>query len=256
VKAFVYFSIALFVGCGPRVEQPACPPNPQAQLPLPPFRGMVYSEDFARKFEAPAAGIRALDPGLQAVVVRVVQAAGEYPECLLDLYLDDSLDLAFPAGDEGIMTRPEAENPIFFVRSEKVLGVESTRWSAMLGSFHAVRCRTGHENCAVTEQGGPIAYARHLIPGLALQTYRLMCSAFDPTNGPVEMWIQRRGHEADTVDVTKADLDRDGNFRFAIPADLLEHAAPRTREAMKAFSQVLKPEPPRGLYTVPPAGKK
>jgi hypothetical protein len=213
---------------------------------------MVYSDAFAKKFQAPTEGVRPLDPGLQAVVVRVVQKPGDHPDCLLDLYLDDNLELAFPAGDEGLTGRADEDNPLFFVRTEEQLGAQALRWNLMLGSFHSVACRTGNGDCKVKQQTGPIAYVRHLVPGIAFQSYNLMCHAFQSDKGPVEMWILRSGHEQDTVDVRKADADKDATYRFAIPADLLEHVAGRIAQAVKYYDDTpLGPKPPRGLYTVP-----
>lgn len=131
------------------------------------------------------------------MAVRVVQHSGHFPDCFLDL--------EFPKGDEGIRSRPDDENPLF-VRDEKLLGSEANRWDAMLGDFHAVACRKGPDHCEMDEQSGPFAYARHLVPGTALQTYRFLCSAFDPNNGPSEVWLLRTGHDPVEINATSTEL--------------------------------------------------
>jgi hypothetical protein len=184
---------------------------------------------------------------LLAVVLRVVERPGDLPGCFLDLYLDDSLELAFPEGTEGVMSRPDDENPFFFVRGASALAGEDRRWNAHLGSFHAVACRKTPQSC-MDEQSGPYAYVRHLVPGIALQTYAPSCTVLDPTQGPTEMWLLRAGRDA--KDLYAGSSDPSATYRFAMPAPLFEHAARRVREAVKAYEDHPLGQRPRGQFTV------
>jgi hypothetical protein len=215
----------------------------------PSYRAMVYSEAFAQRFALPKAGVQPLDKGLLAVVLRIVERPDDHPGCFLDLYLDDSLDLAFPEGSEGVMSRPDDENPFFFVRGVEALATEDHRWNAQLGSFHAVACHKTPESC-MDEQSGPYAYARHLLPGVALQTYAPSCNVLDPQQGPTEIWLLRAGR--DVKDLYPGSTDETGLYRFAMPAALFEHAAPRVRQAVKVYEdRPLGRQASRGQFTVP-----
>jgi hypothetical protein len=211
---------------------------------------MVYAEAFGKRFSLPAGGIQPLDPGLQAVVVRIVQRAGGEPGCFLDLYVDDSLDLAFPEGSEGLSYRPDDEDPFFFVHGAALLGAADHRWDAMLGAFRSIGCRKGREHCMVDDEGGPVAYSRHLVPGTAYQTYRILCDSLEPKHGPTEMWLLRSGHGAEGLRWDSK--DEHATYRFAMPAALFELAAPRLRQANDFFGVHWPgPEPARGQFTVP-----
>ena len=215
------------------------------------YRAMVYTETFGRRFALPSSGFQTLDTGLQAVVIRVVERSGDHPGCFLDLYLDDSLDLAFPEGSEGVVSYPDDENPFFFVHGSSPLGVEEHRWDAMLGSFHTAACRSGSKGCSA-EVGGPYAYFRKLVPGVALQTYRMMCDQLDPQQGPTEMWLLRSGQDRTALDPQTR--NESGTYRFSMPSELFEHAAPRIRQAVKFYAdRPLGPKLPRGQFSVPAA---
>lgn len=246
------FMLGLMVACGQRetMADPASPPSVQSLNGPRSFRAMVFSQAFGQRFSLPTGGVQPLDAGLQAVVLRVVQRSGDHPDCYLDLYVDDSLDLAFPEGSEGMLGRPDDENPFFFVHDMTPLGAEEHRWDRMLGSFHAVACRKSRDNCRVSEQAGPYAYARHLVPGIALQTYSLSCNAFEPKNGPTEMWLLRAGRDA--KELYPLSTDASATYRFAMPIALFEHAAPRVRQAIKYYEDnPVGPEPARGEFSVP-----
>jgi hypothetical protein len=211
---------------------------------------MVYSAELAQRFQLPKGGIEPLDLGVQAIVVRVVQrTASADPICSLDFYLDDSLDIAYPSGTEGVMVHADDENPLFFASGD--LGPEAHRWDAMLGNYHSVACvKTLKKDC-MTDGGGPNRFVRHLIPGIALVTYVVVCDALEAENGPTEMWLLREGH--DTKDVQ--DLlhgDPSATFRFKIPYSLIQHVAPLFREMMKFFERPpTEHELPRNQFTVP-----
>jgi hypothetical protein len=117
---------------------------------------MVYSAALAQRFGLPESGIEPLDPGVGAIVLRIVQRApSDEPKCDLDIYLDDSLDLAYPTGSEGVMVRPDDENPLFFASGD--LAPEEHRWDAMFGNYHSVACITTRKKECMTNGGGPNA---------------------------------------------------------------------------------------------------
>lgn len=241
VKRAAKLAILLAIGCGGAARS-----EPSVAQPARPVRAMVYSAAFAKRFELPKGGIEPLDPGVEAIVLRVVQrTALDAPACSLDFYLDDTLDIAYPSGSEGIMLHEDADNPLFFSSEEH------HRWDAMLGNYHSVACvKTLKKDC-MNDGGGPSAFARHLLPGIALVTYRLVCDALEPDNGPTEMWLLREGRDTkDVQDLLRGDPT--ATIRFKVPFSLIQHAAPRVREAMKFFDQApTMPEPPRNQFTVP-----
>jgi len=243
--------MTLLLACEPRRVEctPQASPANKADR-IEPFRGMVYTAQLAARFSLPAEGVRSLDPGLQAIVIRVVHRPGDHPDCFLDLYLDDDLEVSFPDGSEGVMARPDDVNPFFFVAGEENLRAEDRRWNSMVASFHSVACRNGSDHCKVDEEIGPYAYARHLFPGVALQTYRPLCSAFDPANGPTELWILRNGYDRQALDATAKSTE--GTYRFRMPAELFELAAPSVLRAIQHYAEHPQgPAPPRGKFRVP-----
>ena len=244
---------ALLLGCTAvdkgAARAPALSPEAAAAAQPGSYRAMVYSSPFAGRFQLPASGVQPLDPGLHAVVLRVMQRPQQEPACFVDLYLDDKLDLAFPEGTEGMMSFEDDENPFFFVHGASSLGNEDHRWDKMLGSFHTLACHQGEAGC-VEDTGGPTRYARQLMDGVALQTYSIMCHHLDPKIGRTEMSLLRSGRDAAALDVHG--MDTAAVYRFAMPAVLFEHAAPRVRQAVQYYVDTPgRPEPRRGQYSTP-----
>jgi hypothetical protein len=237
LKSGVQFSmLLLFLACGPARR-------PES------FRAMVYSPAFADRFKLSARGVYTLAEGLQAVAIRVVDRAGAPPDCLLDLYLDDSLDLAYPEGSEGKRTYDDDLDPLFFVKTAEALGSVNHRWDARLGNFHAITCRQTPSDC-LFEEGSPEAFSRHLLSGLSLLTYGLACYELDPKYGPTEIWLLRAGRDPHALNVRSTDTT--ATYRFAIPPALVQHAADSTRKAAVASA---RPWPDHALsvgrFTVP-----
>ena len=208
-------------------------------------RTIVYTQEFAARYGLPKDGIEKLQPGIHAIAYRVVRDIGEPPYCSLDFYLDDSLDLDYPDGEQGTRTSPDAENPLFFD-----LKVDKS-WERARANLHTLGCRT--KGKCVTQTSSASAFWRHLRPGIALQSHRMLCTMFDPAEtGPTEMWLLRSGVDKQKViDVMHA--DGEGVFAFRIPERLLRHAAPHTRKAIQYFSKPLPPEKPVGGFEVPPS---
>ena len=253
-RCIVGSMLGMLIACGTReatdVHTQSCPPTAPSVEQPPSYRAMVYSAVLAERFSLPKGGVQPLDAGLLAVALRVVERPGDHPRCFLDLYLDDNLELAFPEGTEGVMSRPDDENPFFFVRGVSELAAEDRRWNAQLGSFHAVACRKTPQSC-MDEQSGPYAYARHLVPGVSLQTYAPSCNVLDPQQ-PTEMWLLRAGRDA--KDLYAGSSDESATYRFAMPVALFEHAAQRVRQAVKVYEErPLGQQQQRGQFTVPGA---
>lgn len=250
VTRVVSMALLLFlsVGCSgaSKASQPS-PPPPAKRSEL--FRAMVYSAEFGQRFALPKGGVETLDPGVQAIALRVVQRPGGAPDCFLDFYLDDTLDVAYPEGSEGVMIHPDEEDPRFFVHDPALFGPEGERWNEMLGNYHSVACHQTPKKC-MFDGGGPYSFVRHVVPGISLQTYAPICSALEPENGPSEMWLLRQGR--DVKDVQDMAGDPSATFRFKVPFSLIEHAAPRVREGVRYFENTQQTsEPPRGTFTVP-----
>ena len=208
------------------------------------FRTMVYTREFAERFKLPAGAVETLDVGVHAIAYRVVKDVGSAPYCSLDLYLDDKLELDYPPGEQGIRAYPDAENPLFFDQSV------DREWERARANFHTLGCRsTGR---CVTQTSSGSAHWRHLVPGVALQSHRIMCTMFDPgETGPTEVWLLRAGvDKKHVVDIMHA--DGSGVLAVKIPERLLKHAVPHTRKAIAFFSDPPPPDRPVGAFEVPP----
>ena len=95
------------------------------------FRALAYSRSFAARFELPVQAALELDPGLQAMAIRVDDDSSRNAMCSLDLYLDDAIALDYPEGSEGRSADLRAESgPLFFVSKLNDADVTATshRW--------------------------------------------------------------------------------------------------------------------------------
>lgn len=182
-----------------------------------------------------------------------MERSGTPPLCFLDLYLDDKLDLAFPDGSEGMQSYDDDEDPLFFVQRGKDMGETGDRWIKGFGSFQATACRKAPGNC-LRQVDSPAAFSRHLLQGLSLQTYNLLCDSFDPKHGPTEMWLLRAGR--DPKELYAQSTEETATYRFAMPAALFEYATSRTRGAMRVYDKPLLPERERGRFSVPPSARE
>jgi hypothetical protein len=212
---------------------------------------MVYSADFAKRFGLSDRGVYKFGgDGLQAITLRVVQRIGSPPSCLLDLYVDDSLDVVYPDGSEGKRVQEDISDPLFFVKDEvgQNVGPMQRRWNDTSLSFHSEECYRSPRDCLV-EGGAPEAFYRSLLPALSLLTYELTCYAFDPKYGPADIWLLRSGHDARALNVRSTDTA--ATRRYSVPLELLKHAAPRTRDAA-ALQGRTWPQPIHTSFTVPP----
>jgi hypothetical protein len=100
------------------------------------FLALVYSETFGRRFQLPALGVYPLDPGLQAVAVRVATEPGWGTFC----YLDDSIAFAYPAGTAGRWLDSATSGVMFFAEhlNEKALTIQRERWTQNIALVRAV----------------------------------------------------------------------------------------------------------------------
>jgi hypothetical protein len=63
------------------------------------------------------------------------------------------------------------------------------------------------------------------------------------------MWMLRAGHSAEGLRWDSK--DENAAYRFAMPAALFEHAAPRLHQAANYLGAWSGPNQPRGQFTVP-----
>jgi hypothetical protein len=218
----------------------------------PGFRALVYSRAFAERFALPVEGSVSLEPGVLGMALQVTQAADLNPNCLLYLYVDHSLPLAYPdKTQDSLENLDPLAGPLFFVT--KLNDEDGTASNARLSDMPVLflsRAYAEKQKRGVTDGGPAWAYYRDLLPGLNVIVYSAVCSGLDPANGPADLWLRRSGHEdADLDPVTPS---ADVAVRIAVPMPLLEASAVATSRAAKQ-PLVLK-RPPSPKYVVP--GKK
>lgn len=237
LRVFVMLACAgaiLCCGRAPAKREPA--PVAAKSGPGLDFRAIVYSGAFAKRFGVPAQGIEQLDPGLQAVALRISDSPETGALCAVDLYLDDSVDFDYPEGsqrradDIRAHGRPNALGLFYQVNKDETTRDEMTRWwQEPRGMF-----RTKNAFGAVGEfQSLALeSYYRSFVPELSIATFEVICTVLlGVEGGSVEVWLLRRGQDAEGLNPTS--VDDSVARKLVLPARLLKHAAPATIAASK-----------------------
>lgn len=212
------------------------------------YRALVYTKPFALRFALPVQPARDLGEGVHAIALRVIDEPS-LTVCSLDLYLDDSIQFAYPSGNEGRLSdlRPEV-GPLFFAGK---LGHEDLRASLTRFADQRIVYRSevyDEQQKKGVLQSGPIsAFYRGLLPNLNVVEYALTCDALDPVNAPAELWLLRAGH--DGTELNPNAPSKDVAHRVSIPSALLKEAAQATKRAAQQPVNLKDPPPPE--FSVP-----
>jgi hypothetical protein len=216
------------------------------------FRALVYSKGFAERFHLPASDSVVLDPGVLAIAIQVYRDPSLNKTCLLSLYLDDSVPVAYPAGTQSRSAdrRPQT-GPLFFANklndSDALVQLERSRDVRVL--FKSRNYSEAQKEGVV--DSGPIeSHYRDILPGLNVVEYVPICISLDPKYAPADIWLLRDGRESTDV----ASFVPTNTIRIAIPESLMQVAASATMRAA-AEPVKFKPAPPP-VYVVPPRTRK
>jgi hypothetical protein len=220
------------------------------------FLSLVYTKAFAQRFQLPEQGVYALDPGLQALAIRVVVEPGWGMLCYLDAYLDDSVAFAYPKGTAGRDIDSTEAGAMFFAQNLNAADERSRsdRWDRSATLVRSVDYSIKGQKGALS--GGPIiAYERDILPNLNFITLEVVCFALNPDSAPYKLWLARVGAKL-PLGIYPTD---DKAYSFSIPDALLRHAGPATQAPWKpdplSSNPLIGGMVPRP-YSLPPRGSK
>jgi hypothetical protein len=218
------------------------------------FRSLVYSADFATRFHLPPKGIVSLGSGMQAVVLRISDDPAA-AQCVVDVYLDDTADFAYPEGSEGRvddMGRDADGALSFFSQSladQDTQVALSQRWQAPRALI-----RSKDKNGVVEKfQVWPIAsYYRHIVSDLNVVSLNVVCSTLLSDSGQVELWLLRANKDPAEM---SAEISSEVAQRYEIPARLVMYAREPVKNAMEAQADLTHMStngtPKHDAYTIP-----
>jgi hypothetical protein len=176
--------------------------------------------------------VQSLEPGLEAMAIRVIRSPYWGAQCSIDLYLHSGIDFDYPEGTAGSVADTTNYGLMFFLggMSKADSQYRSGRWHKERWRYRSreYRERTGH---GVTATGGIEAYDRALLPDLSVVTLRVNPNALEPDEAPAQLWLLRAGRDVRALNRTVPDLDE--VHVFTVPKILLDHAAEATRHASK-----------------------
>jgi hypothetical protein len=215
------------------------------------FRALVYSKAFADRFALPAKDAIALEPGVLGMAIHVTQASDSNPICMLYLYMDDDVPVAYPSKTQDrIQNLDRRVGPLFFTtKLNEVDGTARLDRLSDLPVLYLSRSYGLNQKRGVTDGGSAWAYYRDLLPALNVVVYSPVCSGLAPANGPADVWLRRFGHEDADLGPSNANLDV--AVRIPVPMSLLEAASDATAHAAKQAINFDDPPPPK--YVVPSA---
>lgn len=228
---------ALMATSGCRKEVMGAPhaPASSASIAKPlDFRTLVYSANFAANFKLPPGGVERLDPGLQAVALRVSESAVTGALCGVDLYLDDTVDFAYPRGNEGrasdirTVEQPGPLSLFYQLVDDDLRSRLASRWQEPKALF---RLRTAGGTVKEFQTLPAESFYRAPVEGLNIVTFELICTVLRVEPDVVEVWLLRPEHSVEEIKPTAPKIA--AAHRFDIPARLLHHA----REAITKAAQ-------------------
>jgi hypothetical protein len=234
-------------------SEPADGADPAA---VPEIRTLVYSEAFRRRFSLPASGVQSLEPGLEAIAIRVIRSPYWGAQCFIDLYLHSDVDFDYPAGTAASVIDTTNYGLMFFLgdMSKADSQYKDGRWGKQRWRYRSREYgeRTGH---GVTASGPIEAYDRALLPELSVVTLMVNPNTLEPDEAPAQLWLLRAGQDVRALHRTVPDLDE--VHVFTVPKPLLDHAAEATRNASKfpalPDSKGNFPEP---KFSIPPGAPR
>lgn len=224
-------------------EKAAEPADPRANYPneFSAVSVRSYTREFAERFGLPAPQGEAPKDGILAIEFRVHQHWGH--ECVLNVYLDNKLNLAYPEGEIG------------FIYREKQLLQNLGDWKRLedrkytLSYDHKYNGKTVLSSADYVHRKSGFAddlsirhYRKHFLPDVAYVSLWLPCSfpaKIVSRRSPMLLWLEKQGGK----DYTKQLRYEPGDFyRFRIPLDFFERLAPHAAKAYAKDSAVLEKE--------------
>lgn len=209
----------------------ACNAEP-AQPVVRDYRALVYTEAFRARFSLASSGVRTLQPGLQAITLRVIDAPYAGRQCFLDVYLDGTVEFDYPEGDAGRLEDVQPYGRMFFARqlSDADSKFVAERWHKPRFVYRS-KDHDEHAKRGVRERGGIVGYDRAIAPGLSVVTLAVSQRTLDPDHAPAHLYLLRAGQAATALDETAPNDEH--VYVFNVPASLLRDAATATREAAR-----------------------
>jgi hypothetical protein len=163
----------------------------------------------------------------------------------VDLYLDDSVDFAYPDGTEGNFNDLRIGAPSsalsFFTEAladEDAQVALEDRWRSPRALF-----RSKDKNGSVKEfQSGPVeSFFRNVGSRLHLVSFDTVCSVLLVDSGEVELWLLRTGN--DPAGLSPTVVTDTVARRFVVPARLLRHTHDEIAKAANAQTEMTRPVP-------------
>lgn len=246
MRLSLWLATVLAAGCGNGSPQWAAAPSKSS---MPEFRALVYSNGLASRFQLAAADAVALGTGVLGIAVHVTRESDSNAACLLYLYLDNSLPVAYPPRSTGRIhdLNPET-GPLFFAGklNESDVSARAKRVFEMPILYRS-RAYGQNQQRGVTDGGPAWAFYRDLLPGLNVIVYSVACRALDPSHGAADIWILREGHGNETLNPEAPSAD--AALGIAVPETLLRVSAEATKRASQMPVTLEDPRPPP--YSVP-----
>ncbi len=235
------FAVFLFTWVAGYPALAAEPADPRANYPHEFVSVSVrsYTKEFAERFSLPAPQGEAPQDGIHAIEFRVHQHWGH--ECVLNVYLDNKLALAYPEGDLGFIYRERhllngpskrAEDNRFTSEYDHKYNGKTVLSSAdyehqKRGFMHGLSIRH---------------YRKNFLPDIAYVSLWLPCSfpaKIVTRRAPILLWIEKTGSKGYTKELR---YDPNDFYRFRIPLDFFDRLAPYAAKAYAKDSAVLEKE--------------
>lgn len=196
-----------------------------------PFFSIRYTKLFAHRFSLPVNKVVKLSDNLQAIAIEINKVNNRYT-CDLHLYVNDKLDIYKPEKGDYYTIKPESE--YFFVREYNDKDYD---WNSYVLLNH-MRTRFNSTQEANYTFTSTLSYNRlhsSFLPGLTIVSLNTDCNTFERDRYPANIWIQKQdvGDYLLGNDGPGEVQQKDNNYQFSIPLDLIDQIQPYIKIAVK-----------------------
>lgn len=211
------------------------------------FRSLVYSQSFAQRFHLPAKGVTSLEAGLHALALRISDPSVDRGRCSIDLFLDDTVNFAYPEGTEGsindIRSTAVSDGALRFfaeaVADQDTQVALASRWQVPKTVFRSKNA----DGSLKQFQIWPVeSFYRGVASELNLVSFDVICSILLADSEEVELWLLRAGKNSEELSPTG--VNDALAQRFVVPARLLKHSHGAIARAVKMQTDVTRIPPP------------
>lgn len=221
--------------------QAAEPTDPRANYPneFSSVSVRSYTREFAERFGLPAPQGEVPKDGIHAIEFRVHQHWGH--ECVLNVYLDNKLSLAYPEGDLGFIYR---ERHLLNGPSKRK---EDNRFTS--GYDHKYNGKTVlssadyvHRKIGFADDLSIRHYRKNFLPDIAYVSLWLPCSfpaKIVTRKSPMLLWLEKQGGKDYTKQLR---YEPEDFYRFPIPLDFFERLASPAAKAYAKDAAVISKE--------------